>query len=103
MSKTTGVLSETGIAYLYRAPSLPTISLCGIRVAHLLNFMYLCSVCYDQCWSCFLISSLLFTNVYTLNDIYPKLYIFNLSSRCRGRGHMVVGFTTAYVISAYHH
>jgi hypothetical protein len=47
--------------------------------------------------------SLPFTMVHCDNTVIFKSVISNLSwCRC-GRDHMVVGFTTTYAISAYHH
>ena len=45
-------------------------------------------------------------NLKTINPIISTLnfsqYLY-LNRGCRGRDHMVVGFTTSYAIGAYHH
>ena len=43
--------------------------------------------------------------IYFFNDLYDESVIFSRTSNLfhRGRDRMVVGFTTTYVVSAYHH
>ena len=44
---------------------------------------------------------MLFSSLYY--HYFPLIYSYNFGKGCRGRDRMVVGFTTTYVISVYHH
>ena len=65
---TSGVSYATGTAYLSREPGFPYV-FGVVRVVRLFNFLYCscfvrhCSVSYDHCWMCLLITPSSFFNI----------------------------------------
>ena len=56
-------------------------------------------------YNCVLISDTGIYNAIKCNQLYTKIKCMNsyIYGVCLGYDHMVVGFTTTYVMSAYHH